>query len=412
MPTLLQTDFPNVKIIISLLILLFLLFVLSAGKSPYLKINRASSAIIGSCFIIIFRILNFDQAVNSVDIRTIVILFNMMLLSGSLKLAGFFPMAGSFLTSNAKNRIVLLYLTIFITGIFSMIIINDIVCLLFTPIVIIICSRTKTYPIPFLLGVALASNIGSACSLIGNPQNIMIANMSKISFTTYFIKTVPISLLGLILVAVSLHIIYRNRLPKETLNIKYKRFIFHKYLVYKSILILFFVVLGFVLNLNQVVVSSLGVAFLMLTRRIKPEKLIKEVDYSLLLTFIGLFIVIGGVEKSGIINILVNDIGYGFFKNTSFFSLLTAILSNIIGNVPAVMMLHYFIPNENANYGWTMLAIISTLAGNLTLTGSIANLIVAEIAKKNKIEVKFLDYLKIGFPTTIFLILLSILIIK
>jgi len=412
MNTLLQINYPDVKIIISLLILLFLLFVLSAGKSPYLKINRASSAIIGSCFVIIFRILNFDQAVSSVDIRTIVLLFNMMILSGSLKLAGFFPMAGSFLVSNAKNRVVLLYLTIFITGIFSMIVINDIVCLLFTPIVIIICYRTKTYPIPFLLGVALASNIGSTCSLIGNPQNIMIANLSKIPFTVYFIKTLPISLLGLILVAVSLHTTYKDKLPKDVLNIKYRKFVFHKYLVYKSILILFFVVLGFVINLNQVIISSLGVAFLMLTRRIKSEKLLKEVDYSLLLTFIGLFIVIGGVEKSGVINILVNDIGYNLFKNTTFFSFLTAILSNIIGNVPAVMMLRYLIPNENATYGWTMLAVISTLAGNLTLTGSIANLIVAEIAKKNKIEVKFIDYLKIGFPTTIFLIILSILIIK
>jgi len=407
-----QSTFYDAKIVVSILILLFLLFVLSVGKSPYFKINRASSAIISSCFVVIFRILNFDQAVSSVDIRTIVLLFNMMILSGSLKLAGFFPMAGSFLISHAKNRIVLLYLTIFITGILSIVIINDVVCLLFTPIVIIVCSRTKTYPIPFLLGVALASNIGSTCSLIGNPQNIMIANLSKIPFTTYFIKTFPISLLGLTLAAVSLHITYKDKLPKDVLNIKYRKFVFHKYLTYKSILILLFVVFGFVINLNQVIISSLGVAFLMLTRRIKSEKLLKEVDYSLLLTFIGLFIVIGGVEKSGVINILVNDIGYNLFKNTTFFSFLTAILSNIIGNVPAVMMLRYLIPNENVSYGWTMLAVISTLAGNLTLTGSIANLIVAEIAKKNKIEVKFLDYLKIGFPTTIFLIIFSILVIR
>ncbi|AEE15177.1 Citrate transporter [Thermodesulfobium narugense DSM 14796] len=400
------------KTLISLLILLFLLSVLSVGKSPYFRINRASSAIIGSCFVIIFRILNFDQAVNAVDIRTIVLLFNMMILSGSLKIAGFFPMAGSFLISNAKNRIALLYLTIFITGFLSMIIINDIVCLLFTPIVVIICNRTKTYPIPFLIGVALASNIGSACSLIGNPQNIMIANLSKISFLQYFSHTCLISIIGLFLISISLHFLYKDRLPKETLEIKYKKFAFHKYLIYKSISILLFVVLGFLLNLNQVVISSLGVAFLMLTRRIKSEKLIKEVDYSLLLTFIGLFIVIGAVEKSGAINIVINNLGFKIFDNAYLFAFLTATLSNIIGNVPTVMMLHYFIPNENANYGWTILAIISTLAGNLTLTGSIANIIVSEIARKNKIEIKFLDYLKIGFPTTLLLMILSLLVLK
>ncbi|AWB10872.1 transporter, YbiR family [Thermodesulfobium acidiphilum] len=407
-----QVNFINAKIVVSLLILLFLLFVLSVGKSPYFKIDRASSAIIGSCFVIIFRILNFDQAVSSVDIRTIVLLFNMMILSGSLKLAGFFPMAGLFLISNAKNRIILLYLTIFITGFLSMIIINDIVCLLFTPIIISICIRTKTYPIPFLLGIALASNIGSACSLIGNPQNIMIANLSKISFLQYFSKTFLLSIIGLFLISILLHFLYKDKLPKESLSIRYKKFVFHRYLVYKSISVLLFVIIGFLLNINQVVISSLGVAFLMLTKRIKSEKLIKEVDYSLLLTFIGLFIVIGAVEKSGIINIVINNLGFKIFDNIYLFAFLTAILSNIIGNVPSVMILHYFIPSENINYGWTILAMISTLAGNLTFTGSIANIIVAEIAKKNKIEIKFLDYLKIGFPTTLLLIILSLLTLK
>ncbi|HBF40184.1 MAG TPA: anion transporter, partial [Firmicutes bacterium] len=168
--------------IISAIILVITLVVFTLGKSPLFRIDRAGVAIIGATAVIATGILTFDQATQTIDFRTIVLLFSMMIVTANLKLAGFFQLIGNFMLKYGKSRKLLLFIVILASGFLSAFFINDIVCLLFTPIVILVCNRAEINPVPYVISVATASNIGSAGTLIGNPQNILIGSLSKLPF--------------------------------------------------------------------------------------------------------------------------------------------------------------------------------------------------------------------------------------
>ncbi|HWQ42165.1 MAG TPA: SLC13 family permease [Desulfosporosinus sp.] len=184
--------------IISTLILISTLFIFTVGKSPIFRVDRAGVAIIGASLTIAAG-MTFDQAVLAVDYRTIVLLFAMMIITSYLNLSGLFQLVGNYSMSKLQTKKQLLFAVILSTGILSAFFINDIVCLLFTPVVILICRRMELNPIPYLLGVATAANIGSVATLIGNPQNILIGSLSHMPFTWYMAVAVPLSLVGLML---------------------------------------------------------------------------------------------------------------------------------------------------------------------------------------------------------------------
>jgi len=300
---------------------------------------------------------------------------------------------------------------ILVSGLLSAFLINDIVCLLFTPIVISLCLRAKLPPVPYLLAVALASNIGSAATLIGNPQNILIGSLSQLPFAWYSLLALPLAFLGLVLTYGFLCLVYRKELgvpqgigPGGLAPKAHRHRLIPKVLLYKGLIVLLGVVLGFVLGFEPALVACLGASILLVTRRVKPNKIYRGIDYNLLVIFIGLFVIIGGVETSGLLNTILGDLE---IKNLSAFMVLTVVLSNIVSNVPAVMLLKFLIPGGDSSLWWANMAIFSTFAGNLTITGSIANLIVAELAKKEGINISFWDYLKVGFPLTVILVLLG-----
>lgn len=390
-------------IILSLVLLIFTL-----GKSPVFRVDRAGAAIMGATLTITVGVMSFDQAIRAVDYRTIILLFSMMLISSYMNVIGLFDFLGNFAMNRFKTAKGLLSVVIAMTGLLSAFLINDIVCLLFTPIVIMVCRRAKLEPIPFLLAVALSSNIGSAATLIGNPQNILIGSLSHLSFGGYMLLALPISVVGLFLTYGIIAKFYDQELSQplseseEQLRIKP----IPRFLLIKGIIVLGGVVLGFLFGLEPALTASLGAAVLLITRRLKPNKVYTGIDYNLLVIFIGLFVVIGGVEQSGLFALLLGKITVVNFQD---FTLLTVVLSNIVSNVPAVMLLQYIIPAVHSSLWWSNMAIFSTLAGNLTITGSIANLIVVELAKKNGVKIGFMDYLRIGFPITVVLVLMGML---
>lgn len=390
-------------------ILTIVLIVFTLGKSPLFRIDRAGVAIIGAVAMMATNILSFEDATKVVDYRTIVILFSMMVIVANLKVAGFFELLGQLVLNKIHTKKMLLLTIILISGFMSAIAINDIVCLLFTPVVLFICNKSNCNPIPHLLGLALASNIGSAATFIGNPQNILIGSLSQIPFLTYLKTASPIAGVGLLLIYLFLKYYYRSELS-GTLEVSTPTPIyFHPYLIIKTLLTLTLVIAFYIIGFDIALLASLGAAFLLITRRIKPNKIYTSIDFNLLIIFVGLFIIVGGIKASGLLDTVHEYLPLDAMNNLNFFAFISIVLSNIVSNVPAVLLLQYYISPEDALLKWQTLALLSTIAGNLTIFGSIANLIVVEIAKKNNITITATEYFRVGFPLTILMTILCLI---
>lgn len=390
------------------IILLATLIVFTLGKSPVFRVDRAGMSIIGASLMTAFGILTIDEAVQSIDARTIVVLFSLMVIVSNLKLAGFFAYLGKTVFVHIHSGKVLLLSVILIAGGLSSVVINDIVCLLFTPIVIMICVKTGINPVPYLLAVAMSSNIGSACTFIGNPQNVLIGSLSQVPAGEYFAAAAPMSLLGLVLLYGALRLVYRRELSVRFDYVSEDRQIIHAYLLGKTLIVLALVILFYLFGVDLALTAGFGAAFLLINSRIKPERVYEDIDFNLLIMFIGLFIIIAGVDKSGLLVLINQFLPAEAMEQISLFSLTAVVLSNIVSNVPAVLLLRYYIPADGAIL-WQDLALMSTIAGNLTVFGSIANLIVLEIAKKQGIGISSREYLRIGFPLTVILSAISVL---
>lgn len=391
------------------LILGTVLTIFTLGKSPIFRVDRAGAAIIGAVATIGTGVMSFKEATAAVDYKTIVILFSMMIVVANLKLAGFFEWVGEAVCRRVNSKRQLLFATIMASGIMSAVAINDIICLLFTPVVLLVCRKVNCNPLPHLLGVAMASNIGSAATLLGNPQNILVGSLSGMPFVSYFFAACPVALIGLIAAYAAISFHYKQELEGRLAEFETSSVNIHMYLIVKSALVLVLVVAAYMLGYDLALVSCLGGAALLITRRVKPNKVYSSVDFNLLIIFIGLFIIVAGVESSGLMNFIFSNMSLSSLNNMGLFAIVTLVLSNIVSNVPAVLLMKFFIPQENPELWWKALALISTLAGNLTISGSIANLIVVEIAKREHIHVAAWDYLKVGFPLTLFTILTGVL---
>lgn len=399
----------RIEMLWSGLILVSVLIIFTMGKSPIFRVDRAGAAIIGAVATVGSGVLTFEEATLAVDFKTIIILFSLMIVVANLKLAGFFELVGETVCQRVNTKKKLLFAIIISSGVMSALAINDIICLLFTPVVLLICRKAQCNPIPHLLGVAMASNIGSAATLLGNPQNILVASLSGMTFLSYFITACPVVIIGLMAAYGAIAYCYRKELagifvapiPTHT-NV-------HMYLIVKSMMILALVLAGYMYGYDLALVSCLGGAALLITRRVKPNKVYTSIDFNLLVIFIGLFIIVAGVEHSGLMTFLLNKLSFAGFANMGIFAAMTLVLSNIVSNVPAVLLMKFLIPVDNAEHWWKALALFSTLAGNFTITGSIANLIVVEIAKRDNVSVTAWDYLKVGCPLTIITIIIGII---
>jgi len=399
----------RIEMLWSGLILVAVLVIFTMGKSPIFRVDRAGASIIGAVATVATGVLSFKEATVAVDFKTIIILFSMMIVVANLKLAGFFELVGDAVCQRVKTKKELLFAIIIVSGSMSAFAINDIICLLFTPVVLLICRKAQCNPIPHLLGVAMASNIGSAATLLGNPQNILVASLSGMTFSSYFLVACPVVVIGLIAAYGAIAYCYQKELEGIFVATITSHSNIHGYLIVKSLVVLALILAGYMSGYDLALVSCLGGATLLITRRIKPNKIYSSIDFNLLVIFIGLFIIVAGVEHSGLMGLALDKLSFAGFKSMGIFATMTLILSNIVSNVPAVLLMQYLIPADNAEYWWKALALFSTLAGNFTITGSIANLIVVEIAKRDNVSVTARDYLKVGFPLTIVTITIGIM---
>ncbi len=389
-------------------ILALSLVVFAIGKSPLFRMDRAGAAIVGAALMVGLGVMTIDEAAKAVDARTIVVLFSMMIVASSLRIAGFFHVLGAFLTKRLTSKRQLLLAVILAGGLLSAFFINDIVCLMFTPVVLALCHRRRLPPVPFLIGLATASNIGSVGTLIGNPQNILIGSLSGISFARYMLVAFPLAVFGLAADYLFVCRVFRADLAgplPEAAPVAAAR---HVFLIKKNVAVVILILAGFLLGAEAAIVAALGAAVLLVTRRVKPEKVYAGIDFNLLVIFAGLFVIIGGVEQSGLMGWLLDRLHAIDFRSFPVFAGMTVVLSNIVSNVPAVLLLKFLVPAGASLNWWAGMAVFSTLAGNLTLVGSVANLIVVEIARRAGVRVGFFDYFKVGFPLTVALCLVSL----
>jgi Na+/H+ antiporter NhaD/arsenite permease-like protein len=384
---------------------------LALGSLPGLRMNRATIALVGSAFLIALGVVTLQEAWEAIDAKTIVFLLSMMIVNANLSYAGFFPQALSVLLSFTRSPLGVLIALTFGSGILSAIFLNDTIALVFTPLTLSLTQALGLNPIPYLLAVAGATNIGSVATLSGNPQNILIGSFSGISYLEFLRALIPVALIGLIIQIGLLWLLYpdvRSRsVPQVSLEasdnfITTKTRIF-KPLYQKTLIITTGLLIAFVAGLPLTESALIAASLLLITRRVKPQRILKKVDWNLLVMFSGLFILTRVTQKLNLLQPFTHAIN-------SAASLLgvTAILSNLISNVPAVLLLQPLIPKSDT-HSWLLLAAASTLAGNLSLFGSVANLIVAEAANELGYKLTFWEHLRFGAPLTVCTLLLAYL---
>ena len=386
--------------------------VVALGRVPGLRLDRTGAAVVGAAFMIAFHVVSAEAAYRMVDLGTIVLLFGMMVVVAHLKLAGFFRWAGVAVARRARSPRQLLGGLIVVSGVLSALFVNDTVCLALTPLVLEVTAALGVRAIPYLLALATASNLGSVATLTGNPQNMLVGVASGIPFATFFVHLAPVAAVGLVIDLAVIALVYRREMRGRFAQPAHPRVKVHGFLMAKA-LVAAAVMLGFFFaGANLSIVALTAGAALLLTRRVKSEKVLAEVNWSLLTLFAGLFVVVAGAQASGLagraFDLLHAREGHGPVA----FALIAAALSNLVSNVPAVMMLSPLVPQlPDPQRAWLLLAMASTLAGNLTLVGSIANLIVAEGARGSA-PLTFAEYLKVGVPVTLLTLAAGVLLLR
>lgn len=394
-----------------LIIILWTLSGVALGQYPWLKMNRATIALVGATALIVFGAISLDQAYAAIDANIILLLFSTMIINVNLSLAGFFRWVTSGVVRWAHSPRVLLALIITASGVLSAIFLNDVVVLMFTPLVLEIALMLKRNPIPYLIGLATAANIGSTATITGNPQNMLIGLSSQISFMTFLSYLGPVALAGLGIAWVVLVLVYPKEFTPgpfgEQMELPARRY---RPLLRKSLLATAMMLVAFALRAPIPLAALSAAAILLTTRRLKPSRVFRELDWSLLVFFSALFVVTGAIETTGFSDQLFALAKPVAERSVATLSVVAAVLSNVVSNVPAVMLFRGLIPGfADPERAWLTLAMSTTLAGNLTLLGSVANLIVAESAKSRGVPLAFKEYLKAGVPITVLTLAVGIL---
>ncbi|MBF0612598.1 MAG: anion transporter [Magnetococcales bacterium] len=379
----------------------------AVGRYPVLRMNRATIALTGAVLLVVSGAITLPQAFQSVDLNTIALLFAMMVINGNLRLAGFFRLVAVRAAGYAHSPRQLLAWVVVSSGVLSAVFLNDTIVLAFTPLVLEVVTILGLHPVPYLIALAVAANIGSTATLIGNPQNMLIGVFSGLEFLPFARALAPVSLVGLAMAWLVVVLVFRRELAFRPLQVpnSIPVRIFRPLLI-KSMLATLVLLLALVGGMPVPLAALLAASLLLITRRIKPERVFLEIDWGLLVFFSGLFVVTKAVETAGFGSQLLNALTPLVEGGILAFTLATALMSNLVSNVPAVLLFQPVITSHgNLANDWLTLAMASTLAGNLTLLGSVANLIVAETARIRGVTLSFAAYLRVGPLVTLLTLL-------
>ena len=382
-------------------------YVLISGRQlKILPLNRSAAALLGAVLMIATGVMTPERAYRAINYDTLVLLLGMMLISAYLYLAHFFEWAAALVLNFSQTPARLLLYVTLASGILSALLVNDTICLMLTPLIVAVIRRGKLPLLPYLIALATSANIGSVATLVGNPQNMIIGHLARISFLEFSRALLPAALFGLAINFFILRFGFRRILRETAIDRaehavpKLERGLFALVcVVFVSIFA------GFLAGLNLAWTAMAGAVLVMVLARRDTHAVLKLVDWHLLLFFAALFIVVDGLSDTGLPDAIYGQLQPIFGSSTpaqawnlTWFS---AVGSNVFSNVPFVLVAGDWIARfTEPALMWKVLALATTFAGNLTIIGSVANMIVVESARDH-IQVGFWDYARFGIPITI-----------
>jgi Na+/H+ antiporter NhaD/arsenite permease-like protein len=385
------------------------------GGLPRLRLDRTGVALLGAIALVGARVMTPAEAVQAVHLPTVLLLFSFMVISAQMRLGGFYAAVTRYLAGLPVSAPVLLAIVIVVVAALSAVFSNDIVCLAVGPVLADTCLKRRVDPVPYLLALAAASNIGSAATLIGNPQNMLIGSVLSLSFGGYLLEAFVPVVLGLVALwaaivwtggDLGLDLRRSSGRPEQASSGENQTELrdepaFDRWQTSKGLLVAGVLVVVFLAtDWPREVAALVGAGMLLLSRRFHSSKVMSLVDWELLVLFVGLFVVNHALEISGATGRAIEWLGAQgvVLGDPGPLFAATLVLSNVVSNVPAVMLL---LPVAGGAHAGPTLALVSTLAGNLLIVGSIANLIVVDAARRNGIEIDWRAHARLGIPVTI-----------
>lgn len=375
---------------------------MALGRLPGLPLGRTGAAMLGATALVVGGAVSVRGALAAVDVPTLALLFGLMVVSAQLRLGGFYTKVSRRLVASAASPAGLLARIMAAAAALSALLANDIVCLAMTPIVVEATLARGLSPAPYCIGLALAANIGSAATLIGNPQNMLIGQVTHLDFGDYTLTVWPCVLISLVLAWGMTVWAYRGRFGGPAARLDIAAPALDRWQSGKGLLALALCVIGFLwtdFSRESVALVCAG-GLLLFGRSMNARNMLRLVDWRLLLLFLGLFVINRELETSGLLDRLgsgLGALGVDLDRPGWLFTAVAA-LSNLVSNVPAVMLL---LPGHSEPGQGVLLAVSSTLAGNLLLPGSIANIIVADQAGRLGVRVGFGEHARVGVPVTL-----------
>jgi Na+/H+ antiporter NhaD/arsenite permease-like protein len=396
------------ELVVGIFIVVYLGMIL--GGLPLLQLDRTGVALLGAIALIGFDAVSLEEAAQSIHLPTLILLFSFMVVSAQMRLGGFYDAVTRWMVRLPLAPPLLIGAVIFLVAALSAVFSNDIVCLAVAPVLIDACRGRRLPPLPFLLALACAANIGSAATLIGNPQNMLIGETLHLSFAGYLLEAaLPVGL-GLAATWALVLALTRGRLvdtiaaaPEDNRvdAIPEEGTPLDAWQTIKGLTVALTVVACFLFtSWPREVVALTGAGVLLTSRRLHSRQMLGLVDWELLILFIGLFVVNHALQKTGLPARLVGDLAAAGvpLQNLGPLFVTTFVLSNIVSNVPAVMLL---LPSVAHTLAGPTLALVSTLAGNLFIVGSVANIIVVDAAARRGIAINWREHAGIGVPVTL-----------
>lgn len=379
------------------------------GGIPFLQLDRTGIALLGAIALITVDAVGLQEAAESIHLPTLILLFSFMVIAAQMRLGGFYDWVARKLGELSLVPPLLLGAEIFVVAVLAAVFSNDIVCLAVTPVLIDACRRRRMDPIPFLLGLACAANIGSAATLIGNPQNMLIGQTLRLSFAGYFTQALPPVMLGLLLTWAWLvwqsfgqwswtpidDVVNRTGKPAGE-PVALNRWQTTKGLAVAGALLIAFVAGPW----PREHIALTGAGLLLMSRKLHSSQMLGLVDWELLVLFIGLFVVNHALQQTGFTSnllVILSDAGLNP-EHPAWLSAVTLLLSNLVSNVPAVMLLLPVAHDPNTG---PLLALVSSFAGNLLVVGSIANIIVLDAAARQGIWIGWWRHARTGVPVAL-----------
>jgi Na+/H+ antiporter NhaD/arsenite permease-like protein len=376
------------------------------GGLPFLQLDRTGIALLGAIAVIGSEALSVEEAAQAIHLPTLILLFAFMVVSAQMRLGGFYDWVTRKLAALPVTPPLLLGALILAVAGLSAVFSNDVVCLAVAPVLIDACGRRRLDPVPYLLALACAANIGSAATLIGNPQNMLIGQTLHLSFAGYAAEAAAPVLIGLVVTWGLIVAQTRGRWQRssEAARADDRRQVteeLDRWQTAKGLAVALLIVLSFLFTpWPREVVALTGAGVLLMSRKLHSSKMLGLVDWELLILFIGLFVVNHALQKTGLPARAVAELaaaGLPLDHPAPLFGA-TFLLSNIVSNVPAVMLL---LPVAQHALAGPLLALVSTLAGNLFIVGSIANIIVVDAAGRRGVRIDWRRHARVGLPVTL-----------